>query len=51
MEEVVAEGTAFKECLALSWKNPYVLRLAFSAGIGGLLFGYDTGTPLSYLQN
>ncbi|XP_025888288.1 probable inositol transporter 2 isoform X6 [Solanum lycopersicum] len=43
MEEVVAEGTAFKECLALSWKNPYVLRLAFSAGIGGLLFGYDTG--------
>ncbi|CAI9763382.1 unnamed protein product [Fraxinus pennsylvanica] len=24
-------------------QNPYVLRLAFSAGIGGLLFGYDTG--------
>ncbi|KAJ8538474.1 hypothetical protein K7X08_027695 [Anisodus acutangulus] len=46
MEGVVAHGTdatAFKECLALSWKNPYVLRLAFSAGIGGLLFGYDTG--------
>ncbi|MFS7954141.1 hypothetical protein Hanom_Chr07g00626801 [Helianthus anomalus] len=29
--------------LSLTWKNPYVLRLAFSAGIGGLLFGYDTG--------
>ncbi|RHN56876.1 hypothetical protein MtrunA17_Chr5g0434221 [Medicago truncatula] len=35
--------SAFRECLSLSWKNPYVLRLAFSAGIGGLLFGYDTG--------
>lgn len=49
MEGGVAHGTdttAFKECLALSWKNPYVLRLAFSAGIGGLLFGYDTGTSL-----
>lgn len=38
-----ADMSAFRECLALSWKNPYVLRLAFSAGIGGLLFGYDTG--------
>ncbi|KAG9160637.1 hypothetical protein Leryth_025290, partial [Lithospermum erythrorhizon] len=37
------ETTAFKDCISLSWKNPYVLRLAFSAGIGGLLFGYDTG--------
>ncbi|XP_019157222.1 PREDICTED: probable inositol transporter 2 [Ipomoea nil] len=37
------DATAFRECLALAWKNPYVLRLAFSAGIGGLLFGYDTG--------
>ncbi|XP_031114954.1 probable inositol transporter 2 [Ipomoea triloba] len=37
------DSTAFRECLALAWKNPYVLRLAFSAGIGGLLFGYDTG--------
>ncbi|KAL9145990.1 hypothetical protein ABFS82_13G081500 [Erythranthe guttata] len=37
------DSTAFKECLSLSWKNPFVLRLAFSAGIGGLLFGYDTG--------
>ncbi|CAD6221204.1 unnamed protein product [Miscanthus lutarioriparius] len=37
------DGSAFKECFSLSWRNPYVLRLAFSAGIGGLLFGYDTG--------
>ncbi|PKA62000.1 putative inositol transporter 2 [Apostasia shenzhenica] len=38
-----ADSSAFKECFSLAWKNPYVLRLAFSAGIGGLLFGYDTG--------
>lgn len=38
-----ADISAFRECIALSWRNPYVLRLAFSAGIGGLLFGYDTG--------
>ncbi|KAI9122424.1 hypothetical protein K1719_006264 [Acacia pycnantha] len=38
-----ADISAFRECLSLSWKNPYVLQLAFSAGIGGLLFGYDTG--------
>ncbi|KAK1307706.1 putative inositol transporter 2 [Acorus calamus] len=37
------DKTAFKECLNLSLKHPYILRLAFSAGIGGLLFGYDTG--------
>ncbi|XP_058109643.1 probable inositol transporter 2 [Magnolia sinica] len=37
------DETEFKECLNLTWKQPYVLRLAFSAGIGGLLFGYDTG--------
>ncbi|KAL5991918.1 Fibroblast growth factor 3 [Asimina triloba] len=37
------DKTEFKECLNLTWKQPYVLRLAFSAGIGGLLFGYDTG--------
>ena len=43
-----ADMSAFRECLALSWKNPYVLRLAFSAGIGGLLFGYDTGKYIQY---
>ncbi|XP_058098283.1 probable inositol transporter 2 [Magnolia sinica] len=37
------DTTAFRDCFSLAWKNPYVLRLAFSAGIGGLLFGYDTG--------
>ena len=38
-----ADTSAFRECFSLTWKNPYILRLAFSAGIGGLLFGYDTG--------
>ncbi|XP_059668830.1 probable inositol transporter 2 [Cornus florida] len=37
------DASAFRDCFSLAWKNPYVLRLAFSAGIGGLLFGYDTG--------
>ncbi|KAL7212497.1 hypothetical protein ACSBR2_015231 [Camellia fascicularis] len=37
------DASGFRDCLSLAWKNPYVLRLAFSAGIGGLLFGYDTG--------
>lgn len=37
------DASAFRECFSLAWKNPYILRLAFSAGIGGLLFGYDTG--------
>ncbi|XP_022954532.1 probable inositol transporter 2 [Cucurbita moschata] len=37
------DGSAFRQCFSLLWNNPYVLRLAFSAGIGGLLFGYDTG--------
>ncbi|KAK7319116.1 hypothetical protein RJT34_03830 [Clitoria ternatea] len=40
---IEVDASAFRECLSLSWKNPYVLRLAFTAGIGGLLFGYDTG--------
>lgn len=38
-----ADKTEFKECFNLTRKRPYILRLAFSAGIGGLLFGYDTG--------
>ncbi|KAL8236044.1 hypothetical protein R6Q59_017125 [Mikania micrantha] len=37
------DASAFRDCVSLAWRNPYVLRLAFSAGIGGLLFGYDTG--------
>ncbi|XP_028804559.1 probable inositol transporter 2 isoform X2 [Neltuma alba] len=37
------DASAFRACLSLSYKNPYILQLAFSAGIGGLLFGYDTG--------
>ncbi|KAA0054003.1 putative inositol transporter 2 [Cucumis melo var. makuwa] len=36
-------SSTFRDCFSLAWKNPYVLRLAFSAGIGGFLFGYDTG--------
>ncbi|PWA84806.1 inositol transporter 2 [Artemisia annua] len=38
-----SDASAFRDCFSLAWRNPYVLRLAFSAGIGGLLFGYDTG--------
>ncbi|CAK7323273.1 unnamed protein product [Dovyalis caffra] len=38
-----ADKTEFTECWRVTWKTPYIMRLAFSAGIGGLLFGYDTG--------
>ena len=31
------------------FKNPYVLNLTVVAGIGGLLFGYDTGKLLNSL--
>jgi SP family myo-inositol transporter-like MFS transporter 13 len=37
------DRTEFTECWRTSLKTPYIMRLALSAGIGGLLFGYDTG--------
>ncbi|CAI0440145.1 unnamed protein product [Linum tenue] len=40
---VKADKTEFTECWKISSKNPYIMKLAFAAGIGGLLFGYDTG--------
>lgn len=33
----------FTTCINLIRQNPFVLKLAFSAGLGGFLFGYDTG--------
>ncbi|TYI27623.1 hypothetical protein ES332_A05G190000v1 [Gossypium tomentosum] len=38
-----ADKTEFTECWRTTWKTPYIMKLALSAGIGGLLFGYDTG--------
>jgi SP family myo-inositol transporter-like MFS transporter 13 len=38
-----ADAEEFTNCLSLIRQNPFVLRLALSAGLGGLLFGYDTG--------
>ncbi|KAL0331867.1 UNVERIFIED_CONTAM: Inositol transporter 4 [Sesamum calycinum] len=38
-----ADKTEFTECWKTSWRTPYIMKLAFSAGLGGLLFGYDTG--------
>ncbi|GAB2224729.1 hypothetical protein Drorol1_Dr00005499 [Drosera rotundifolia] len=40
---VKLDRTEFTECFRTSLRTPYIMRLAFSAGIGGLLFGYDTG--------
>lgn len=42
------DRTEFRDCINLTWKQPYILRLALSAGIGGLLFGYDTGEWYEY---
>ncbi|XP_060964290.1 inositol transporter 4-like [Cannabis sativa] len=38
-----ADKTEFSECWRISWRTPYIMRLSLTAGIGGLLFGYDTG--------
>ncbi|XP_022977672.1 inositol transporter 4-like [Cucurbita maxima] len=42
-DAVKADKAEFLECWQTTWKTPYIMRLALSAGIGGLLFGYDTG--------
>ncbi|KAJ6863990.1 hypothetical protein NC651_034726 [Populus alba x Populus x berolinensis] len=33
-----ADKTELTECWKVTWKTPYITRLAFSAGTGGLLF-------------
>lgn len=40
---VSSDKTEFTECFKTVGRTPYIMKLAFSAGIGGLLFGYDTG--------
>ncbi|KAG2309121.1 hypothetical protein Bca52824_028869 [Brassica carinata] len=45
MEHGIAktEEIRFTEMWRTTWETPYIMRLVLSAGIGGLLFGYDTG--------
>lgn len=44
VEEVAkTEEIKFTEVWRTTWETPYIMRLALSAGIGGLLFGYNTG--------
>ncbi|KAG4146741.1 hypothetical protein ERO13_D05G178150v2 [Gossypium hirsutum] len=48
-----ADKTEFTEYWRTTWKTPYIMKLALSAGIRGLLFGYDTGVisgALLYLK-
>ena len=44
---VGASANEFKTFWSIILKNPFILQLAFSAGVGGLLFGYDTGNSTS----
>lgn len=42
---------AFPERRISLFSNKYVLSLTLTAGIAGLLFGYDTGITLPYNLN
>ena len=48
---VAVSRTEFSEFFRTTWKTPHILRLAMTAGIGGLLFGYDTGTPHPFFSS
>ncbi|CDY65315.1 BnaC04g56490D [Brassica napus] len=43
VERGIAKEIRLTEVWRTTWETPYIMRLALSAGIGGLLFGYDTG--------